>query len=202
MTISVEMPDIVRQSMDATWNRARWERLPDDGNRYEIIDGVLYMSTAPSTFHQWIIRQIVRMLFRQCDDLGIGTTFWSPLGLFMPGYDPVQPDVLFVRQAALGIFQESRIYGVPALLIEVLSPGNAKKDTEIKRGAYARAGLPEYWLVRPKTRDVLVCSQPDVTLGDYAQTTLVAPDGELISPTLPLHTTITEFFAGAPDTTL
>jgi hypothetical protein len=45
-------PELVTRSLDASWNYARWLRLPDDGNRYEVIDGVLYMSTAPSFFHQ------------------------------------------------------------------------------------------------------------------------------------------------------
>ncbi|MEN9934268.1 MAG: hypothetical protein RLZZ387_847 [Chloroflexota bacterium] len=49
-------PELVVRSLDASWNYERWSRLPDDGNRYEVIDGVLYMTTAPSFFHQWIIR--------------------------------------------------------------------------------------------------------------------------------------------------
>jgi Uma2 family endonuclease len=67
---------------------------------------------------------------------------------------------------------------------------------------YARAGVPEYWIVRPAGRDVLVCSQPDAMLGDYAQVQHVAPDSELVSPTLPIHAPIAGFFAGVPDTTL
>jgi Uma2 family endonuclease len=196
------LPELVLRSPDANWNRARWELLPDDGNRYEVIDGVLYMTTAPSSFHQWIIRQIVFTLARQIDEPAIGLTLWSPIGLFMPGCDPVQPDIVVVRSSDLGMFQERRIVGVPALLVEVLSPSNAEQDTRIKRGAYARAGVPEYWIVRPDTRDLLVCSQPDSSLGDYAQSDYVAPDGELVSPTLPLRAAIASFFAGAPDTTL
>ena len=74
MTSSPTMPDVILRSPDATWNRARWEELAADGRRYEVIDGVLYMTTAPSSFHQWIIRQIVRTLFEQIDDRGIGVT--------------------------------------------------------------------------------------------------------------------------------
>ena len=64
---------------------------------------------------------------------------------------------------------------MPALLIEVLSPSNAEKDTEIKRKAYAQAGVPEYWIVRPSTRDLLVYTEPDDALGDYVQSQRVAP---------------------------
>jgi Uma2 family endonuclease len=202
MTITTKMPELLLRSPDSDWNRERWEKLPDDGNRYEVIDGVLYMTTAPSSFHQWIIRQIVRLLFTQIDDAGVGITTWSPIGLFMPGCDPVQPDILVVRNSDLAMFQDSRISGIPALLIEVLSPSNPNQDTKIKRGAYARAGVPEYWIVRPAERDALVCSQPDTSLGDYAQVSHIVGDGELVSPTLPIRTKIADFFAGAPDTTL
>jgi Uma2 family endonuclease len=202
MTVTTMLPELVLRSPEADWDRARWETLPDDGNRYEVIDGVLYMTTAPSSFHQWIIRQIVFALAPQIDTPGIGITLWSPIGLFMPGCDPVQPDILVVRTADLDMFQDSRIHGIPALLIEVLSPSNHNQDTRVKRGAYARAGVPEYWIVRPADRDALVCSQPDAALGDYAQVQHITSDAELVSPTLPIRAPIAGFFAGAPDTTL
>lgn len=202
MTVTTTMPELVLRSFDASWNRERWEQLPDDGNRYEVIDGVLYMTTAPSPFHQWVVRKIVFALYRQIDEPGIGVTLWSPIGLFMPGCDPVQPDILVIRTADLGIIHDRRIEGIPALLIEVLSPSNPDSDLRIKRGAYARAGVPEYWIVRPASRDALVCSRPDPTMGDYAQVMPVAPEGELVSVTLPFRAAVAEFFAGAPDTTL
>ena len=202
MTITTSLPGLVLRSPDASWNRARWEQLPDDGNRYEVIDGVLYTTTAPSYFHQWIIRQISLALIEQLDRIGFGLTTWAPIGLFMPGCDPVQPDIVMIQTSNLGIIHDRRIFGIPTLLVEILSPTNPETDLQIKRGAYARAGVPEYWIVRPATRDVLVCSRPDATLGDYSQTQLSEADGALVSPTLPFHATVTDFFAGAPDTTL
>ena len=196
------LPDLALRSLDATWDRTRWAALPDDGNRYEVIDGVLYMTTAPSSFHQWIVYQIGRMLGEQINDAGVGVTFPAPVGVFMPGCDPVQPDLVVVRREDLGIFHDRHIYGVPALVVEVLSPSNAGVDTEIKRRAYARCGVPEYWIVRPASRDVLVLSQPDRQLGDYLESTHVPPEGELRSPALPIRAPIARFFAGAPDTSL
>ena len=200
--MAVTVPELALRSHDATWNRERWERLPADGNRYEVIAGVLYMTTAPSNFHQWVIRQTAREFFHQIDDTGVGVTLWAPIGLFMPGCDPVQPDLLVVRAADLGIIREGRIHGVPALLVEVLSPSNPNQDLVIKREAYARAGVPEYWIMRPAERDVLVHSQPDPATGQYASVVHVPPDGELVSPTLPFRAPVATFFAGAPDTTL
>jgi hypothetical protein len=49
------LPEFVLRSLDATWNYARWQRLPADGHRYEVIDGVLYRSSMPSAYHQWIV---------------------------------------------------------------------------------------------------------------------------------------------------
>jgi len=187
------------RSLDAVWNRARWEEeLPDDGNRYEVIGGVLYMSTASSPSHQWIIRNIARVFFSQIDDADIGVTLWSPIGLFMPECDPVQPDVLVIRTEDLDIVTANGIEGIPALLIEILSPGNPDTDTAVKRKAYAHAGVPEYWIVRPATRDVLVLSAPDPALGDYTSSALVAAEADLVSPTLPIRTPVARFFAGAP----
>jgi len=196
------MLELALRSLKADWNRERWETLPNDGNRYEVIDGVLYSSTAPSAFHQCIIRQVVRALFAQIDDPGIGVTLWAPIGLFMPGSDPVQPDILVMRTMELGIVRDRRVYGPPALLVEVLSPSNPEQDLEIKLGAYARAGVPEYWICRPVQRDVLVCSQPDAATGLYLQVRTIPSAGELVSPTLPFRATVTSFFAGAPDTTI
>jgi Uma2 family endonuclease len=202
LTETSTMPHLVLRSLDATWNRARWEQLGDDGNRYEVIHGVLYMTTSPSSFHQWIIRQIFLTLYQQIDTPGIGTTMWSPIGLFMPGCDPVQPDLLVVRTEHRDIFQDRRIHGIPALLVEVLSPSNPETDTTIKRTAYAQAGVPEYWIVRPATRDVLLCSQPDTTASDYLHEQVCGPGSELVSPTLPIRAVVADFFANAPDTTL
>lgn len=198
----VTVPELALRSHDATWDRARWETLPDDGNRYEVIGGVLYMSTAPSFFHQWIIRQIFLTLYTQLDTAGVGLTIWSPLGVFMPGCDPVQPDLLVIRREDMGIIRGRRVEGVPALLIEILSPSNSATDTDVKRKAYAQAGVPEYWIVRPARRDVLVYSEPDAPGGDFMHSQRVAPDGELMSPTLPIRTAVAAFFADAPDTTL
>ncbi|HZB96390.1 MAG TPA: Uma2 family endonuclease [Herpetosiphonaceae bacterium] len=198
MALSAALPDLTLRSVDASWNRARWEQLPDDGKRYEVIDGVLYMTTAPSNFHQWIYVT----LRRQINDSGVGFTFLAPIGVFMPGCDPVQPDVVVVRATDRVMFQERHIVGVPALLVEVLSPSNAEQEMQVKRDAYARAGVPEYWMVRPATRDVVVCSRPDVASGEYLRSDYVAPDDELVSPTLPVRTAVAAFFAGAPDTTL
>jgi hypothetical protein len=63
-----QVPDLVLRAIDATWDVARWEQLPADGNRYAVIDGVLSLSTAPSAVHPWVVRQLARLLRRFLDD--------------------------------------------------------------------------------------------------------------------------------------
>lgn len=202
MSTIAETEQLVTRSLDAAWNYERWQRLPDDGNRYEVIDGVLFLTTLPSYFHQWICSRVFRALMMQIDDVGYGLTTWAPIGLLMAGCDPVQPDIVVVRREDQGMIYDRRINGVPALIVEILSPSNIEKDTEIKRATYARAGLPEYWIVRPATRDVLVLSAPEPASGSYLRALRVAPGETLQSPTLPFAAPVAGFFAGSPDETL
>src|SRR5436309_4797186 len=103
MTVISELPELMLRSADATWDRARWEQLPDDGNRYEVIDGVLYMTTAPSTFHQWIVRRLDRFVGMPLEDQGHAYVFTAPVGVLIPGCDPVQPDFVVVRKTKAAI---------------------------------------------------------------------------------------------------
>lgn len=201
MALMLANRDVVLRSVDAAWTAADWAQLPhDDGNRYEIIDGVLYVSTAPSARHQRIIRTIALACFAQIDARDLGITLWSPIGVFMPGAQPLQPDLLVIPKDDFGMIDDRRVNGVPTLVVEVLSPSNAEYDHDVKRAAYAHAGIPEYWIVRPEERDTLVHSQPERATGRYLQITRIPPEGELLSPTLPFTAQITSFFTDTVDT--
>jgi Uma2 family endonuclease len=186
-------------SADANWNYARWEQLPDNDNRYEVVDGVLYVSTAPNAWHQRCIYRLTRHVAVPLEDSGFATSFTSPVGVLMQGADPVQPDFLLLRAERMpGIIVDGKIRGVPDLIAEVLSPSHPELDTVIKRGAYARAGVPEYWIVRPASRDVLVCSQPDAQLSDFTEVRHFAADDELVSATLPISLPVAALFQDLP----
>ncbi|MFN8537660.1 MAG: Uma2 family endonuclease [Thermomicrobiales bacterium] len=190
--------DLLLRSSDSTWNRERWAQIGDDGNRYEVIDGVLYMSSVPRPLHQLVSRQILRQCYRQLDDQRFGLTLHAPIGLFMPGCDPVQPDLLVIRTEDLDMIRNEGIEGIPALLVEILSPSNRAHDLITKLAAYARAGVPEYWVFRPQERDALVHSNPEPATGLYLQVTHIPPDGELVSPTLPFRAPVSSFFPDFP----
>src|SRR5207248_6028128 len=151
LVISTDAPAVAGPPQ-GRWTYADWEQLPDDGKRYEIIDGALYMTTAPSSFHQWIVQQLVRYIAIPVVDQGLAFTFPAPIGVIMPGCDPVQPDFVVVLREHAAIIHDKRIWGVPDLIIEILSPSNAAYDREVKLAAYARAALPEYAIVDPRAR--------------------------------------------------
>jgi len=183
------------------WTYADWERLPDDDNRYEIIDGVLYMSTAPSYFHQYIILNLVQYLGIPAKTAGLALPAFAPVGVLMPGCDPVQPDFLIVLASRASIIHDRRVRGVPDLIVEILSHGNASYDREVKRAAYANAGVPEYAIVDPRTRTL---SHYQLNAQGVYDTPRVYGETDTMSfaclPTITL--TVGDLFAGAPDTTL
>src|SRR5215212_1864259 len=112
--------DVCPRSLDHSWAYEQWVQLPADGHRHEVLDGVLYLSTAPSVQHQQISKHISFSLFGQLDEHGVGVTYFAPLAVVMPHCDPVQPDILVVLRRDTGIIGEEAITGVPALLVEIL----------------------------------------------------------------------------------
>ena len=146
-------------------------------------------------------RTLVRLLALSLAVFGAHAAAAEPLKIGITLH-PYYSFVANIVKDRAEIIPDQRIRGVPDLIAEVLSPTNPEQDTVVKRAAYARAGVPEYWIVRPATRDVLLCWQPDATLGDYTQSRLVAADAELVSPTLTLRVPVGDLFSGAPNADL
>lgn len=200
LLIPTEAPK-VRGPRQGKWTYRHWEALPDDGNRYEIIDGVVYVTTAPSSFHQWIVQQLVEYIGIPAKKQGLAFGFPSPIGVLMPGCDPVQPDYVVVLATRRAIIRERRIMDVPDLIVEILSPNNAAYDQEVKLEAYAAAGVPEYVIVDPRTRSLshYRLAEPE----RYEPPQVIETIGTLVLDCLPtLSIPVAELFAGAPDTTL
>lgn len=201
LVIPTEASMIVSGPPQGQWTAADWETLPDDGNRYEIIDGVLYKSTSPSYYHQWIIKLLARYIGTPAEEQGLAYVDTAPIGLFMPGCDPVQPDFVVVLAERASIIHDRRIWGVPDLIIEVLSPGNASYDIRVKLPAYAKAGVPEYGIINPAERKLSLfqLEAPGRYHGER-----IFNEGDTVTfaclPTLPL--VVGRLFEGAPDTTL
>ena len=140
------------------WTYEDYARLPDDGWRYEVIRGELYMSPAPRPLHQDVITLFSFFLVDYLRRRSLGKAYVSPIDVNLPGQlgDPVQPDLLFIRNERLHIIGETFIDGAPDLVMEVLSPSNAAHDRSLKYELYAEAGVPEYWIIDPHQRTVEV----------------------------------------------
>jgi len=176
-----------------TWTYEDLFSLPDDGRRYEIIEGELYEMPAPSWAHATVIANLISALIPLVTRIG-GRWRTAPLAVFFQGADPVQPDIIVLLSESQAHPTERGVEGPPDLLIEVLSPSNRGHDLLTKRALYARAGVREYWLVDPGARTVEI-----LALDRDAFHLAVAASGDEtpVSPllgTLPITTT--DLFAG------
>ncbi len=143
------MPDVVRR-----WTREEVLALPDDGNRYELIDGELLVSPSPRLIHQAAVTALYDRIHPYVKRHSLGFTLWSPADLeFGRGY-VAQPDLFVVRPFEGRKPRDWRQCGVPIFIAEVLSPSTGRGDRTIKRPAYQRAGVGEYWIVDPDSRTV------------------------------------------------
>ena len=119
----------------------------------------------------------------------------------MPGCDPVQPDFVVVLASRASIIHDKRIWGVPDLIVEILSPGNMLYDREVKLRAYERAGVPEYAIIEAAAR-TLSHYRLDPA-GHFASARPYGEDDAVSFDCLPsISVRIGDLFAGAPDTTL
>src|SRR5215203_5418759 len=138
-----------------TWTYEDLFSLPDNGRRYEVIEGELYEKPAPSWDHAVTIMNLILMLAPVVQALG-GRVLTAPLDVFFEGADPVQPDIVVLLPESAASGAGRGVEGAPDLLIEVLSPSNRGHDVLTKRALYARAGVREYWIVDPESRVVEV----------------------------------------------
>jgi Uma2 family endonuclease len=139
------------------WTYEDWLQLPDDGYRYEVIDGVLYMTPPPRILHQRVSLGLVRKLADFVEEHNLGQVLFAPVGVRLPNQPvPFQPDILFIRKERLDIIGEEYVEGAPDLVMEILSPGNWLYDRREKKQVYQEGGVAEYWIVDPRTKTIEV----------------------------------------------
>jgi Uma2 family endonuclease len=120
------------------------ERMPEDGRRYELIDGMLIVSPAANAPHQRVATVLAHLLEDACpDDLVV---FGAPVNIRFSFRSALEPDVVVARAAdSAGV----RLTTMPLLVAEVLSPDSVLRDLNLKKAAYERFGIPSYWVVDP-----------------------------------------------------
>jgi len=129
--------------------------------RHELIDGDLYMVPAPTVAHQVISKNIALRLEQHVGITACGRMLYAPLDVVLGEGDErsvVQPDILFISNERAGIVTEDEIIGAPDLVVEILSPGTAKRDQGLKKALYARSLVREYWIVDPRLKSIEVFS--------------------------------------------
>ena len=135
--------------------------LPEDGKRYQIIEGEIYLVPAPAPWHQDIARKLVILLNEFVERYKLGRVFFAPCDVILSEEDIVQPDIFFISKEREHIITEMNIQGVPDLVIEILSPSTAKLDKTVKMKLYERSGIKEYWLVDPDREEIEVLTLKD-----------------------------------------
>jgi Uma2 family endonuclease len=126
------------------FTREDFEALPDDGRRYELLDGAIVVTPSPTESHQRAARGLFRLLDRSAPD-GL-EVYFAPLDTYLPTGDILEPDVLVIDPA---IVVDDKLQGVPLLAVEVLSSSSRRRDVGDKLTAYRDAGVPSYWVMDP-----------------------------------------------------
>jgi Uma2 family endonuclease len=154
------------------WTYADYLQLPDDGKRYEIIEGVLYVANAPNSDHQFTVAEISRQLGNFVIPRKLGQILFAPFEVHLAERTrPVQPDVLFVRAERWPAHRIAFFDGAPDMVVEVISPSSVRTDRVIKFTAYEQASVAEYWIANPTTRTVEVYTLSNAEyalLGEFA----------------------------------
>jgi Uma2 family endonuclease len=132
--------------------------LPDDGNRYEIHDGELSVTPAPTSLHQIVLGRLFSLLNAHVTARRLGLVMVAPLDVLLsdrPSETTIlQPDIVYLDNARLEALHMRGVEGAPTLAVEVLSPSTAVIDRTKKRELYARYGVAYLWFVNSETREL------------------------------------------------
>ena len=172
-------------------------RLPEDGMRHEIIDGVHYVTASPNLRHQQLLGRLhfaIELVLRA--QPGTGQVLLSPLDVVFSKWDVVEPDLLFVSSDKRHILTKANVQGAPDLVVEIFSPSTQKRDEQIKRQLFERAGVHEYWMVDPDRCVVYVWRRGDGGEMKRVGEQSAADAAVLTTPMIPgLALSMTELFA-------
>ncbi len=158
------------QSAVRGWTYEEFARLPDDGNRYEVIAGDLYVTPAPGRIHQKVSARLIGLFLAWCEAHGAGDVYHAPFDVIFGEGDYLEPDLVFVRAERVDeVIRDRGIFGTPDLIVEILSDSTEGRDRGVKRERYAAYGVPEYWIVDTDAKHIEVYR---LTRGDLRRVTV------------------------------
>lgn len=177
------------------WTVADLQHMPDDGQRYEVIDGELFVTPAPALRHQDAVMQLVLRLAPYIQAQAIGHLVFAPADVIFSPQRGVQPD-LFVAPLVNGRRprETSEIHGL-VLAVEVLSPSSVRSDRVVKRALYREEGVAEYWVVDLDSRTVERSTLRDAAVESATETLSWHPAGAAS----PLTIDVKQYFAEVLD---
>lgn len=129
------------------WTYDEYARLPDDGNRYEVVAGEVCLTPSPRPQHQRALVPLIASIEAFNQEHSLGTLYPGPIDVLFAPTDYLVPDLVFVRAERAGIVTSRGVEGAPDLVVEVISPSTAMRDRGSKRERYAHFGVPLYWIV-------------------------------------------------------
>jgi Uma2 family endonuclease len=146
------------------------DRMPNDGHRYELVDGALIMTPAPAVRHQRVAAALYRLLFAACPpELEV---LFAPVDVVLAADTVLQPDLLVAHRDD---FTERELPMAPLLAVEVLSPSTRRIDLMLKFSRLQEAGCASYWVIDPDTPELVGWEMRD---GAYVQVAKAAGDEE------------------------
>ena len=131
-----------------------YAKIPNDGMRHEIIDGVHIVNAAPSTVHQHVSKRLQYQLYTKIELAGLGVVFNAPVDVQLTEFDIVQPDLVVILNENIRKITHTKIKVAPNLVVEILSPSTSELDYNLKKDLYERTGVQEYWIVDPFEQSV------------------------------------------------
>jgi Uma2 family endonuclease len=126
-----------------------------EGTLAELINDTIFMSPAPNYYHQSISLNLAAQINIHIQKNNLGECVTAPMDVFFDNKNVLQPDIILIAADNLSIVQNGKIKGTPDLIIEIVSPGNKKHDTETKKSIYEKFGATEYFIVDPETKDTI-----------------------------------------------
>lgn len=168
--------------------------MPDDGQRYEIIGGELFVTPAPTSNHQRVLLRLIRIIDGYILEHMAGELFVAPFDVKLGHHDAVEPDLIFLAASRPRVpGNENSIDYAPDLVVEVISPSSRRADRVRKMALYASSGVAEYWIADPMERTLIV----NVLQGEDYVSVEPDADGSIASPTLAgLRVDPSDVFAG------
>lgn len=145
---------------------------------FELIDGEIVARNYPTTTRQQLLADLHLLIGGHAKTNKLGKVLFAPFGVVLDSFNDVQPDLMFVSTAKQGIVQEDGIFGIPDLVVDIISPSSIKTDRGKKFKLYERIGVSEYWIVDVNNRSVEIYQRQE---SGYELASFAAGIGEVES---------------------